>query len=246
MRVAGFVWRSLRRGGKWLLATIGLLLLVAGALDLVGVTVSWKVADWPAWLVVQLVCAVFLITFTVGAYREWDNADRALVSARTQQPQSTPTDTPRPRRGGSADDVAFQAPDDAELEIYGREEIHPFEWKANLLELRVTVHNLTGKIKHLASPFTWTIDGVEEDVGEAVDIFPRADIAVGRELHALELRRPPLVSMIPAGDTVTGWVFTALRHEPWGGVGGYTFTVEDELGTQYRLRKERRGGRQSG
>ena len=141
------------------------------------------------------------------------------------------------QRGGAPAPVPFEAPRDAELRItLDREEIHPFQWKANIVELKLSVQNRTDRTKYLPGPLEWTIDG-PTDWGQA------HDVDVHREQHALQRRRQDLVGTIPPREAVTGWVSVVLPHQPTGGVGSYTLTLEDELGTQYRLRKERRGSR---
>ena len=68
------------------------------------------------------------------------------------------------------------------------------------------------------------------------------DIEVHRALHALQEKRPPeLHGIIAPNDTLIGRVHVALPHQLWGRIGGFTVTIEDEVGTQYVLRRDRRG-----
>jgi hypothetical protein len=62
------------------------------------------------------------------------------------------------------------------------------------------------------------------------------------ESWTVRRRRPALVATFPPRESVTGWVSQAIPLQPSGGVGAYTFTLSDELGTLYTLRRERRGG----
>jgi hypothetical protein len=136
-------------------------------------------------------------------------------------------------------ELTFQAPEDAELEIVmEREEFHPFQFKANFLEAKIRVRNKTPKTKYIKHT-QWEIDPPEDNVHNYI-----TDIEVHRALHALKERRPPeLHGIIAPNDTIAGWLHIALPHQPWGGIGGFAVTIEDELGVQYVLRRDRRGGR---
>lgn len=129
--------------------------------------------------------------------------------------------------------VKFDALPVAELEIVlEREEVHPFNAKANLVETRIEVRNLTDKVKHLG-PVGCNAD---DRPGKSIN-----DNDVHQEKAALERKRNRLPGNIEPGGTVSGWLVWALPYQPQGGVGPYTLTVKDELGAEYTLRQERRG-----
>ena len=136
-------------------------------------------------------------------------------------------------------EIIFSAPDDAELEvIIVSEEFHPFEFRAIFLEAKIVIRNRTAKTKYLS--FTrFSIDGPE-------DGQPRYQtIEVRQALEALEKKRPKLQSTIDPDATITGWVHVALPHQISGGVGGFAIEFRDEIGTEYVLRREPRGGAKS-
>lgn len=231
MRALRFYLRSVASGWKLLNGVLSGVLTFVGFLGLCGIVIVARVNHWPSWVLVSALCLAVLITFGAGAYRVWDETDRTLTARTEAPPIAAPAD---PRPDGSE---PFQAPGDAELEvILDREEIHPFQWKANIVELKVTVRNRTGKTKHIAGPFEWMIDG-------PINWDGVHDADVTRERYAREQRRQSLVGELGPYEVITGWVATVLPHQPEGGVGGFTFTIEDELGTRYFLRRERRGGR---
>jgi len=146
-----------------------------------------------------------------------------------------------PAEGGTTADRLdmFSAPTDAELEVtIETEEFHPFEYKAILLEVKVSVRNLTNKMKYMK--VMWNIDNPRDGQYTAW----QGDIEVDRALHALAKKRSPeLPGTVRPGDSIAGWLFAPLPHQPRGGIGGYTLTIEDEVGAQYVLRRDRRGER---
>lgn len=135
--------------------------------------------------------------------------------------------------------IPFVAPDDAELAIsMVWEEYQPFDWRALLLEAKIEIKNRTAKTKYTMGTM-WEIDPPEDGPSGHYH-----DIEILRALHELEKKRVPrLPGIIGPNDSVSGWVHVSLPHQSWGGVGGFTLRIEDEIGTQYVLRRERRGGR---
>jgi hypothetical protein len=141
-----------------------------------------------------------------------------------------------------AREIPFETARDADLSVVlEREEFHPFQLKALLLVLKLRVVNRTDKTKYLG-PIRWQIDPPDIDGAPAAGWMP--DIDVLREKAELEKRQPnQLAGVIGPSDQITGRLVMALPHQPWGGVGGYTITLEDELAASYTLRRERRGRR---
>jgi hypothetical protein len=174
----------------------------------------------PVFAILALLCLVAILIRRMWTERR-----------RSQQPVATPPPS------GTA--IRFTAPDDAELVIFlDREEFHPFQYEAILLEAKFRVENMTDKTKHIMGT-TWAMDPAKDGGGMPMGI------EVHRAVYALQQQRPPqLHGTIAPKDTISGWAHVALPWQPWGGVGGYTVTIEDEVGTQYVLRRERRGGRE--
>ena len=181
---------------------------------------------WPNPLfLVPLACLIVGVVAVVMGVALKDEPKTEPASAHTLGP---------PR----AEPIPFQAPADAELEIYlDREEFHLFRYQAILLEAKVTIQNTTDKTKYTKGP-QWNIDPPMD--GQFSDFY---DIEAMRRLDDLRNKRTPLISTVAPRDSVEGWIHVALPHQAWGGVGGFTITLEDEIGTQYVLRRERRGGR---
>lgn len=134
--------------------------------------------------------------------------------------------------------IPFDTPLDADLGIMlEREQFHPFQYKAIIAEVQVSIRNRTDKPKYLMH-FKWEMDGPLNKDWQ--------DIEVQRERYTLELRRQRLPGTLGPWESVRGWLVTALPHQPSGGVAGYTLSLEDEIGTQYSIRRDRRGGRITG
>jgi hypothetical protein len=196
--------------------------------------------DVPAWLAAQRADRWFIFGLialsAVYAYFLWrepirKRLKRLFGKRHTPQP---PTVLPAP----SSTEHPFLAPNDAELEIVmEREEFHPFQYKAILLEAKVRIRNKSTKIKYPRAQ-RWEMRMPE---GSPDSHF--TDIDVQREVAALGDKRNKLARQIAPLETITGWSVVALPHQPSGGVGAYTLTIEDEVGTQYVLHKERHGSR---
>jgi len=158
----------------------------------------------------------------------------------TMQAHGVPTnsqDVRNSREKADALPIRFSAPDGADLEIsLVREEFHPFEYKAILLEAKIEILNRTTKTKYVG-PFA-----IESPTGGGLNIH---DIDVSRAIYRLKEKKPPeLHGVIGPEDTLSGWLHASLPHQPWGGIGEYSIKMEDEMGTQYTLRRERRGSRE--
>jgi hypothetical protein len=82
VRFVRFLGRSLVRGLGWLLGRLDGLLIIIGTLAFGGFVFSPRFHDWPAWRLVPLICGVVMITFAVGAFCEWDDADKARAGTR--------------------------------------------------------------------------------------------------------------------------------------------------------------------
>jgi len=133
--------------------------------------------------------------------------------------------------------AVFSAPEDAELEIVlEREEIRPFKFLANLVELKVRVRNLTDKPKHL-DRWGWTVQSGEAEP----DTPPFWDADAMREAHEAAQRQHTMPSKLGPLDTTSGWIATAIPHEVSGRVGAYNVYAKDELGATYILLMPRRG-----
>ena len=129
------------------------------------------------------------------------------------------------------------APEDAELEIVlEREEIRPFKFLANLVELKVRVRNLTDKPKHL-DRWGWTVQSGEVEP----DTPPFWDADAMREAHEAAQRQHTVPSKVGPLDTTSGWIATAIPHEVSGRVGAYNVYAKDELGATYILLMPPRG-----
>ena len=77
MRFLRFLRRSFTRGLSWLVRVSNPALDVVGLLALLGLaTVVFKVTNLPLWLLIPGATTVVWILFAVGAYKEWDEADR--------------------------------------------------------------------------------------------------------------------------------------------------------------------------
>ncbi len=131
--------------------------------------------------------------------------------------------------------ILFDAPPDADLKILlEQENFHPFRYLGIIAELQLSVENLTNKVKYFG-PIRWEIDDrFNEDLGGS---------GIYVEKHALQSRRQPLPGTLSPGEAVKGWLVVVLPHRPSGGIGGFTLTLEDEIGIQYSIRRDQRGSR---
>lgn len=132
--------------------------------------------------------------------------------------------------------ILFQAPDNADLEVVmEREEFHPFQHMAVLLEAKIRIRNKTTKTKYI-NHMRWEIDPAVD----GQDARWGTDTEVHRALFSLKEKRNELPGHVGPLDTIAGWVHVSLPHQPRGGIGGYTTIVEDEVGAGYVLRRETR------
>ena len=174
-----------------------------------------------------------------GTTTTWEETRRGQDATVTPETVAAKVHVPQP---GQERPVPFSAPPDAELEIsLGHEEFHPFEWKAILLEAKIVIRNKTTKMKYTTRGVRWEIDPPED--GQSSGWMSDIDVLRARE-KLKERRFPELHGTIGPLDSIAGWVVMSLPWQPWGGVGGYTVTIEDEIGTKYVLRRDRRGGRE--
>jgi hypothetical protein len=123
-----------------------------------------------------------------------------------------------------------------ELEVFiDREEWHPFQFKALILEARVRIRNRSStharRLRRRAEPRIY-------EPGQGTPDFAfMTDLDVSREVHRLEDQRGPWPRTVEPRQTVYGWYVLSLPHRPQGGEPSYDIVVSDELGHEYGVRR---------
>ena len=220
--LGSMVWDSITSGSVplWIGRLVGAVAaIVLGVLGLSG--------DVPLWLVgvlvlFGLVAGIWLVNGVSYLYLRFRKKPVQLKSA--LEPQG---------------EIRFSASDDADLEVFlVQKEVKLFRWKALLFEVKVEVRNRTPGSKRIERT-TWEIG--PPDSGQ-----PRYyEDDVRRAVEELKRNRTQLEHIIiEPNDIVTGWIPVALPDQMSGGVGGFTLRIQDELGTEYVLRREQLGGYQ--
>jgi hypothetical protein len=192
------------------------MLLGGGLAGVVWQTAAQQGSDTPLWP-----AYIFSALAVVGAY--------GMVASLLQWPPW------RPRR----DHAPAQAPrvrppqerfwsegTDRELEMtIEREEWHPFEGKALIVEIKLSIHNCSSHTKRLAGGFGIEAPNVQ-------------DIEVDREQFQYQKKRALPSSRIEPGETETGWLVAAFPPRPQGGAPTYAVKVDDELRHMYGVRRK--------
>jgi hypothetical protein len=123
-----------------------------------------------------------------------------------------------------------------ELEVFiEREEWHPFQFKALILEARVRIRNRSStharRLRRRAASQIY-------EPGQGTPSFAfMDDIDVSREVHRLEEQRNSWPRAVEPKQTVHGWYVLSLPHRPQGGEPSYEIIVSDELGHEYGVRR---------
>jgi hypothetical protein len=124
---------------------------------------------------------------------------------------------------GMSPPIAVAESDQLRITI-DKEEWHPFNYEELILGVRITVvnksdqeHVLTGVGIQGVEPWRLSMDEIDAE----------------RERHRYKKSRPEFHGTSPPGETTVGWVAFDLRlHE---GRPGYTVSVSDGVGNEYRL-----------
>jgi hypothetical protein len=141
------------------------------------------------------------------------------------------------RPPGAPPQKTFSSPGaPGELVVFiDREEWHPFQFKALILEARVRIRNRSSthmrRLRRRAEPQIY-------EPGQGTPDFAfMTDIDVSREVHRLEDQRGPWPRTVEPRQTVHGWYVLSLPHRPQGGEPSYEIVVSDELGHEYGVRR---------
>ena len=112
---------------------------------------------------------------------------------------------------------------------FAEERVHPFQFKALIIERRLKIVNRTDYEKKLNAVM------IRRPTGGLVTTF---DADVMREIDRLKGTHTPFPTRVDAYDTIHGWVVMVFAHRPSGGVPAYEISVRDERGDEY-FRKQR-------
>ena len=118
-----------------------------------------------------------------------------------------------------------------------QEDVRPFKFLANILELKVRIRNLTDEATYL-DEWGWMPQN-EEDVDP--DAPPFRDAELMREAYEAAERLNAMPSRIDPLDTAAGQIATAMPHQSPGCVDAYSVHIKDERGATYVLLMPRRG-----
>jgi hypothetical protein len=118
------------------------------------------------------------------------------------------------------------AESDVLLITIDKEEWHPFDHKALILGVRITVVNKTDQEHALMGVQLHGIDPWR---------ISMHDIDVDRERYRWKESRPQFHGTSPPGETTIGWVWMAFDQRLREGRPGYELTIRDGVDNQYRF-----------
>jgi hypothetical protein len=107
-----------------------------------------------------------------------------------------------------------------------KEEWHPFDHRALILGVRITVVNKSDQEHALTGVGVRGIDPWS---------LSMHDIDVGRETYRYKESRPQFHGTSPPGETTIGWVWMAFDQRFGEGRPGYRLTIEDGVGNKYEF-----------